>query len=134
MSNHGWHRLSQRLTMREVAELAGYVDDDGKVNACHLVRAKRHLRRLEEQTGRKLVWVDRNRKAWTTLEAMRAADPAMVTADKADAERLEELADTIDKLIRDLRCHKAMLRDTDRRLTALESKANRSPFVKGTGL
>jgi len=99
-------RLSKQLTMREVAQLLGdewCSGPEGKPTGEDMRRLRRRLRRLEAETGHRLLFgggVKGRRgggRCWTTFAALRRAD----LVDDIDAlasvvaDRFEELRDAI---------------------------------------
>lgn len=117
----GWVRLSRHLTMRDVAAMVGFHDEDGKIRVSDVRRARRMLARLERQTGRRLLFDVQSGTAWTTLKALREAAPDLVESERSLGDRVAALEDdmlTMDHRTRNLR---AVAASNQRRIKALEA-------------
>ena len=116
---NGWYRLSQHLTMRDVAAMAGYTTN-GEVLPSDARRARGHLRRVEARSGQQVLWG--SNELWTTLEALRSACPELVEEAKADAERAEQVSQVVDEHTEKFRVLGDVIRGFEKRLKRLESR------------
>ena len=125
MGQVGWHRLSKRLTMRDVAEQAGWCDDQtGEVRRSDARRALRWLSRIGERSGVVVLFGEPSGERWTTMAALRQASPSLVEEDKADAELVAELEDGFLGVSIRLRSLRAAVAENRRRIEALEAVAS----------
>ena len=121
MGRVGWHRLSKRLTMRDVAEQAGWCDEHGTAREKDMRRAVRWLSRLESGHDVKLLFGEPGQGNWTTLEALRKVSSTLVESDKADAELLGDLEDQLLGTGIRLRALRAAVAENRRRIESLEA-------------
>lgn len=121
----GWYRLSRRLNMRQVCEMANIRDDRGKVGPSQLRQARRWLRKLEARRGLKpgALLKGSGEKCWTTMQALREADPTLVEQSEASAERLEHLEEVAGSLDERIRILAGVVRENQKRIGALEPSA-----------